>query len=228
MSATQKRRVLQVTAFLFLLALGILAWRLKASGLAVFQDQQGHGTEPLNILGSWFSRDALTVAFPWMVVFFLAFFDWREPWQLGHLDLVVLLGLWVAELLISAAEVTAGQTLAGVCLLYLLVRMTAIWLRGSATPTLFVRVSAKWILVGVYALTISAGGFSLGTPYTLDVAAASVHGAALALQGHAIYGAGLWSHSVFHGDTYGPLSYYLYVPFVAVFGSSSIHRRPQL
>ena len=65
-------------------------------------------------------------------------------------------------------------------------------------------------------------GFRIGLNVTnsnvIDVGYAGVIGADKLIHGHHLYGG--WPHDNAEGDTYGPVNYYAYVPFRALFGWS--------
>jgi Glycosyltransferase family 87 len=98
-------------------------------------------------------------------------------------------------------------------LIYLLLRMGAIGLRGSprhgglASP-----LSTRTLGIGLLVLVAARIGLSLAAHGTLDVGYASVVGASRIVHGLPLYWAGAG-----HGDTYGPITYLAYVPFELVF-----------
>lgn len=67
--------------------------------------------------------NALYVWIPLCVLFFAAFFDWRKPFRLLHLDLLVLLSFSVSLAFFNHADIGVSTPLAYPPLVYLLVRM---------------------------------------------------------------------------------------------------------
>src|ERR1017187_9825150 len=91
---------------IFLLALVVVGLGASACLLKLPPILLWHGSRYAgpSVYGGWFTRDPLIIAFPWALVFIAAFFDWRKPWQLGHLDLLALVSFWFVAMLISAHD----------------------------------------------------------------------------------------------------------------------------
>ena len=166
--------------------------------------------------------NALYVWIPLCLLFFVPFFDWRRPFALLHLDLLVLLSFSVSLAFFNHAHIYASVPLAYPPLLYLLARMLALLRRrrpraGSPRP-LRLLIGAPWLALGV----ISLLGFRIALNVTdanvIDVGYAGVIGAGKVVHGDALYGH--WPADNEHGDTYGPVNYEAYVPFEQLFGWS--------
>jgi hypothetical protein len=150
---------------------------------------------------------------PLCLLFLAPFVDPRRPFRLLHLDLLVLLGFGVSHVFFNSADISTSVPLVYPVLLYLLVRclLAGFRPRVRAGP-LVPRAPATWLLVGLVFLVAFRVGLNLIDSNVIDVGYAGVIGADRIADGHALYGAG-FSHDVEHGDTYGPLTYLLYVPF---------------
>jgi hypothetical protein len=74
--------------------------------------------------------NALYVWIPLCLLFFVPFFDWRRPFSLLHLDLLVLLSFSVSLAFFNHAHIYASVPLTYPPLLYLLARMLALLRRG--------------------------------------------------------------------------------------------------
>jgi len=163
--------------------------------------------------------NALYVWIPLCLLFFVPFFDWRRPFALLHLDLLVLLSFSVSLAFFNHAHIYASVPLAYPPLLYLLARMLALlWRRSRPTRPPRLLIPAPWLALGVVFLL----GFRIALNVTdgnvIDVGYAGVIGADRLLHGEKLYGT--WPSSNPTGDTYGPVNYYAYVPFRAIFGWS--------
>src|SRR5205085_7261308 len=75
-----------------------------------------------------------------------------------------------------------------------------------------------WLAVGVAFLMGFGIGLNVAASNVIDVGYAGVTGANKVLHGHSRYGH--WPSDNAYGDTYGPVNYYGYVPFRAIFGWS--------
>ena len=78
--------------------------------------------------------NALYIWIPLCVLFFLAFFDWRAPLRLLHLDLLVLLSFSVSLAFFNHARIGLSTPLAYPPLAYLLVRMLLLARVGRRRP----------------------------------------------------------------------------------------------
>jgi hypothetical protein len=97
--------------------------------------------------------NALYVWIPLCLLFFIPFFDWRRPFSLLHLDLLVLLSFSVSLAFFNHAQIYASVPLTYPPLLYLLARMLAL-LRRRTRPTRPLRllIPAPWLALGIVSL----------------------------------------------------------------------------
>jgi hypothetical protein len=79
-------------------------------------------------------------------------------------------------------------------------------------------VPASWLAVAVMFLVGFRVGLYVVNSNVFDVGYSGVIGADKLIHGHKLYGH--WPKDDAQGDTYGPVSYYAYVPFRAIFGWS--------
>jgi hypothetical protein len=153
------------------------------------------------------------VFLPFCVLFLAGLFDWRRPWRIANLDLVVLLGFGVSNYFFNRAEIGVSVPLAYPPLVYLFARALWIGLRGrgegirSVWPT-------TWLIVAALFLVGFRAGLNVADSGVIDVGYASVVGADRISHGEAIYDN--FPADVSQGDTYGPATYLSYVPFEAV------------
>jgi len=149
---------------------------------------------------------------PMALVFFLGLLDWRRPWRIVHLDLLVLLSFGVSHVFFNAGEIGASVPLAYPPLLYLLGRMLWVGFRGvglglrPSVPKMALIVLCLFAIAFRVTLNLTDSG-------VIDVGYAGVVGADRITQGEAIYGDGVFPDGVGQGDTYGPANYAAYVPF---------------
>jgi hypothetical protein len=153
---------------------------------------------------------------PLCALFFLGLLDWRRPWRIVHLDLLVLLGFGVSHIFFNNGEIGVSVPLAYPVLLYLLARMLWIGFRGAgvglrpAAPIVWLAVAAAFLVGFRIALNVADSG-------VIDVGYSGVVGADRVIEGEPLYGAGAFPDDNQFGDTYGPVNYYAYVPFEQLF-----------
>lgn len=180
--------------------------------------------------------NALYVWLPMCVLFLLPFFDFRRPFSLLHLDLLVLLSFSVSLAFFNHAHIYASVPLAYPPLLYLLARMLALLRRARGSrahppgahpsthpparpsPQLRLLVPTPWLALGVVFLLGFRIALNVTDSNVIDVGYAGVIGASKIVHGQALYGN--WPSNNEHGDTYGPVNYEAYVPFEQIFGWS--------
>ncbi|HUA74831.1 MAG TPA: hypothetical protein VL988_08740 [Solirubrobacteraceae bacterium] len=164
--------------------------------------------------------NALYIWLPLCVLFFAAFFDWRRPLRLLHLDLLALLSFSVSLAFFNHADIYQSVPLAYPPLLYLLARMLALALRRRPREPgpLRLLVPAPWLLLGLLFLVGFRIALNVTDSNVIDVGYAGVIGAHKVAHGTPLYGH--WPSDNEHGDTYGPVAYEAYVPFEQVFGWS--------
>ncbi len=173
---------------------------------------------------------ALYIWLPLCVFFFVPFFNWRRPFSLLHLDLLVLLSLSVSLAFFDHARIYQSVPLAYPPLLYLLARMLAIVrprLRSAAARTvpslprgagLRLLVPPLWLAMGVLFLLGFRVALNVTDSNVIDVGYAGVIGAQRIAAGRPLYGG--YPADNEHGDTYGPVNYEAYVPFEQSLGWS--------
>lgn len=140
----------------------------------------------------------------------------RRPLRMLHVDLSVLLGLSVSYAFFTAGAVEASVPLAVPPLAYLLVRMLALARRRARDPTpepspLRLTLPAGGLALGVVALLAFRMTLNVTTSTVIDVGYAGVIGADRLIGGGGLYGT--FPPDNAHGDTYGPVAYYAYVPW---------------
>jgi hypothetical protein len=166
--------------------------------------------------------NALYVWLPLCVLFLLPFWNFRQPFSLLHLDLLVLLSLSVSLAYFNHAHIYASVPLSYPPLLYLLARMLALLRRpraGRAEPgPLRLLVRPMWLAIGVVFLIGFRVALNVTDSNVVDVGYAGVIGAQRISDGEALYGK--YPPNNEHGDTYAPFNYEAYVPAESVFGWS--------
>ncbi len=163
--------------------------------------------------------NALYVWIPMCVLFLVPFLPWRRRPLWLHLDLLVLLGFSISLAFFNHGLIGLSVPLAYPFLLYLLVRMLLLAFgRGRARAPLRLLVPSTWLLVAVVFLVGFRIGLNLTNSNVIDVGYAGVIGADKLLHDKPLYGG--WPQDNVHGDTYGPVNYYAYVPARAIFGWS--------
>jgi hypothetical protein len=140
-------------------------------------------------------------------------------WSLIQLDMAMLLGFSISIAFFNHANLGLSVPLAYPFLLYALVRMLLLAFgRGRPKARLRLNMSA-YVMVVLLAAMIGFRTYSnVKDSGVIDVGYAGVIGADRLLHGEKLYGT--WPSSNPTGDTYGPVNYYAYVPFRAIFGWS--------
>jgi len=150
---------------------------------------------------------------PLCVVFLLLLFDWRRPFRVAHLDLLVLVaGFGVSHYFFNLGKIGLSVPLAYPALIYLLAR--TLWLGFRGGDGLRPSLPTVWIAIAVIALLGFRAGLNVTDSNVIDVGYAGVIGADKVSDGEPLYGDFPDDNS--HGDTYGPLAYYAYQPFEQV------------
>lgn len=149
---------------------------------------------------------------PLCLLFLCGLFDWRRPWRIVHLDLLVLLGFGVSHYFFNRAEIGVSVPLAYPVLVYLLARMLWVGFRGrgeSLRPT----APIAWLAIGAAFLLGFRIALNAADSGVIDVGYSGVVGADRILHGEPLYGEGEFPDDNPFGDTYGPVNYYAYIPF---------------
>jgi Glycosyltransferase family 87 len=150
---------------------------------------------------------------PLCALFLLPFVDFRRPFRLLHLDLLVLLAFGASHVYFNRGEIGVSVPLVYPVLLYLLIRMLLAGFRPRAsTGPLVPHVPMAALAVLLAALVAFRIGLNVVDSNVIDVGYAGVIGADRIVDGDQLYGEG-FSEDVGKGDTYGPVTYLLYVPF---------------
>jgi hypothetical protein len=156
---------------------------------------------------------ALNSPFVWLplcAIFVLGLLDWRRPFRIAHLDLIVIVaGFGLSHYFFNRGEIGISVPLAYPPLLYLLGR--GLWLGfrggGGLRPT----VPAFYLALAALFLVSLRVGLNVADSNVIDVGYSGVIGADMIADGEPLYGN--FPEDNHAGDTYGPVSYYAYVPF---------------
>jgi hypothetical protein len=156
--------------------------------------------------------NALYVWIPLCVLFVLPFVNPRRPRRLLHLDLLVLVGLSASLAFFNHGQIGISVPLAYPFLAYVLVRLLfAARPRARAPDPVRLLVPASWLAVALVFLVGFRIGLNVVNSNVIDVGYAGVIGADRLVDGKQLYGK--FPSDNEHGDTYGPVNYYAYVPF---------------
>ena len=150
---------------------------------------------------------------PLCAVFLFGLLDWRRPWRIAHLDLLVLLGFGVSHFFFNRAEIGVSVPLVYPVLLYLMARLLWIGFRGRGQglrPT----APIAWLAVATLFLVGFRVGLNVVDSNVIDVGYSGVIGGDRIAHGEQLYGN--FPRDNQFGDTYGPAAYYPYVPFELV------------
>lgn len=149
------------------------------------------------------------VFLPLCALFLLGLLDWRRPWRIANLDLLVLLAFGASHFFFNRGEIGVSVPLQYPVLLYLLGRALWVGFRGGGEGLRPVWPAA-WLLVAALFLIGFRVGLNVADSGAIDVGYASVVGADRVTDGEPIYGS--FPKDVSQGDTYGPVNYFAYVP----------------
>src|SRR4051794_19035333 len=157
--------------------------------------------------------NAWYVWIPLCVLFVAPFVDPRRPFRLLHLDLLVLVSFSVSLAFFNHGKIDASVPLAYPPMLYLLGRMLFAAFRPRAPapgrgPRLL--VPASWLVVAIVFLVGFRVGLNIANGNVIDVGYSGVIGADFVAKGKPLYGD--YPKDNQHGDTYGPVNAYAYVP----------------
>jgi hypothetical protein len=151
---------------------------------------------------------------PLCALFLVGLVDWRRPFRLVHLDLLVLLGFGASHFFFNRGDIGVSVPLAYPPLLYLMVRALWIGFRGGGAGLRPV-VPVAWLAVAVLFLAGFRIGLNVADANVIDVGYSGVIGADRLAHGEDVYGNFPGDDQA--GDTYGPAAYYPYVPFELAF-----------
>lgn len=162
------------------------------------------------------SLNAPYVFIPLTLVFLVGLIDWRRRRRLVNLDLLVLTGFGLSHIFFNRADIGVSVPLVYPVLAYLLARMLWLGLRGRSWSAGLNPVwPTAWLLIAALFLLGFRVGLNVVDSGVVDIGYASVVGADRITHGEAVYGN--FPADVAEGDTYGPLTYYAYVPFELAF-----------
>jgi hypothetical protein len=158
------------------------------------------------------------VLIPLGLLFLAPFFDWRRPFRVLHLDLLVLLSFGVSHIFFNRGEISTSVPLVYPVLLYVLARMAWIGFHGRAPQRLreqrlVPRLPVIWLVMGLVFLVGFRVALNVVDSAVIDVGYAGVIGADRIADGHGLYDNPSFAKDNEHGDTYGPVNYLFYVPF---------------
>ena len=153
------------------------------------------------------------VFLPLCAIFLLGLLDWRRPWRVANLDLLVLLGFAASHFFFNRAQIGVSVPLVYPMLLSLFGRGLWIGLRGRGEGLRPVW-PATWLLIAALFLVGFRVGLNVADSGAIDVGYASVVGADRIAHGEQLYDN--FPEDVSQGDTYGPVNYWAYVPSEAV------------
>src|SRR5262245_49325269 len=153
---------------------------------------------------------------PLCAIFVLGLLDYRRPFRLAHLDLLVLrAGFALSHYFVSKGNIGLSVPLAYPPLLWLLGR--ALWLGFRRAEGSGLRPSMPIAALAVVAVALVAARITLNVADSnvIDVGYSGVIGADRIADRQPIYGN--FPSEDQSGDTYGPVAYYAYVPFEQAF-----------
>ena len=156
---------------------------------------------------------------PLCVLFLLPFADPRRPFRILHLDLLVLLAFGVSHIFFNRGEISTSVPLVYPVLLYVLARMLWIGFRAprDRPERLVPRVPVVVLGLALVFLVGFRVALNVVDSSVIDVGYAGAIGADKIVHGKPLY-EGTFAKDNEHGDTYGPVNYLAYVPFVAALG----------
>jgi Peptidase propeptide and YPEB domain len=152
---------------------------------------------------------------PLCAIFVLGLLDWRRPFRLAHLDLLVIVaGFGLSQYFFNKGNIGLSVPLAYPALLYLLAR--ALWLGFRRAQGSGLRPSIPIAVLAVMTVALVAGRITLNVVNSnvIDVGYSGVIGADRIADRKPVYDN--FPTDDQSGDTYGPVAYYAYVPFEQV------------
>jgi hypothetical protein len=146
---------------------------------------------------------------PLCLLFIAPFVDFRRLRRLLHLDLLVLLGFGVSQFFFTRGEPDVSVPLVYPFLAYVVVRAVMAGFAPRRRSGPLIPHAPTWLLTaGIVALVGLRVAFGLADSATFDISSAGVIGADRIEHGQPLY-----EDNNYHGDTYGPVNYLMYVPF---------------
>ena len=154
---------------------------------------------------------------PLCVLLVAPFVPWRRRPSLWHLDLLVLISFSVSLAFFNHAKIGLSVPLVYPPLIYLGLRLFFLANgRGIPRRPLSTLTPTSWLAIGTVFLMAFRIGLNILNSNVIDVGYSGVIGADKLIHNVALYGH--WPKDNMYGDTYGPVSYMLYVPFRLIFG----------
>ena len=153
------------------------------------------------------------VFLPLCALFLIGLLDWRRPWRVANLDLLVLLGFGASHFFFNRGEIGVSVPLVYPVLLYLLGRALWIGLRGRGEGIRPIW-PATWLLIAALFLIGFRVGLNMADSGVIDVGYAGVVGGDRIAHAEPLYDN--FPGDVQQGDTYGPVNYLAYAPFEAI------------
>ena len=157
----------------------------------------------------------LNAPYVWMplcLIFLLGLFDWRRPWRIVHLDLLVLLAFGVSHVLLQPGRDRGlgAARLPGARLPARADAVARVSRRGARCGR---RCAGRWLAIGRRLLLAFRIALNVGDSGVIDVGYAGAIGADRIAHGEPLYGEGEFPADNRFGDTYGPVNYFAYLPF---------------
>jgi Glycosyltransferase family 87 len=174
----------------------------KASFPLTRGPQSGFAKRKLNSVWIWV---------PLTLIFIAVFVDPRRPWRLLHLDLIAVAALGISFAFWMKGNLDASVPLVYPTLVYVLVRMLIAGLKPRERAGPITRLAPRVVIRLTLALVAFRIGLTLADTFVSDIGYASAAGANRVLDGLQLY-----TRGGAHFDTYGPLAYLLYIPFLAI------------
>jgi hypothetical protein len=174
----------------------------------------------------------LWIWLPLCALFLAPFIPWRRRPTLLHLDLLVLLGFSVSLGFFNKSNLGISVPLIYPFMIYLMVRLTLLAFGiGRPREPLRVVIPTPWLALIIIFLMAFRIGVNATQSNVIDVGYAGTIGGWKILHGQKLYGdpSGVcadaatstdlcWPDANGAGDTYGPINYFAYAPFVAALG----------
>lgn len=161
--------------------------------------------------------NALYIWIPLCLLFFAPFFNWRRPFRMLHLDLLVLLSLSLSFGFFNQADLGKSVPFSAATLIYLTVRM--LWLARSrktrSLGALKLLIPVSWLAVLLLFVVGFRVGLNVVNSNVIDVGYSNVIGADRLSKGQKLYAS--FPKDNPRGDTYGPTTYFAYIPFEQIF-----------
>ena len=164
--------------------------------------ESGVGARKINALWAWL---------PLTAIFVLAFFDWRNPFRLLHLDLLAIAALGISYAFFLSRRLDVSVPLVYPTLIYVAIRALVAGMTPTHRPGPLSRLPLNALATLTLALLTARIALLLADPFVMDVGYASAAGADRILDGLELY-----TRGGAHFDTYGPVAYLAYIPFVLI------------